>query len=501
MKKREKILSGAEIGAINDELIQKQGEGASQIIQALKGKRYDALGNDIGHHGRSLEKIGNYKINQKYREINIKQQAGFSAELIKEARDNKNNIINGETSRTRTTDGIGQTNNQKYDHIKVDKMGNIVLDSGSQMKVYSSAEDLVKKLGNKEWEKYLDSQIDVPTEQVQEIKEMARAKAKLFREQAHTAKGRGDIEVYNKKINQAESMEKIEKNIRDSGVKRQEAIDARLNPKNFVSKEFISDAHCAGKTAAKGAVLLSGAISFGQNVYLVMNNKKTFENACSDFTRDITIAGGSAYIVAGTGTAIKGLMHSSSEIAIRKLGTTSAPTMIVTSALEIGKILKRYSAGDINETELLEELGEKGTGIIAASYGATLGTLILPGIGSVIGSMIGYTVSNLIYKECLNILKLRDISIERRKVIEEMSAEAIVMLENYRQSLIKENNQVLEERDLIIKSILTSVENRDVNLLTNSINNLGCSLGRKLEFETFDEFDSVMNNKKIDIIL
>lgn len=501
MKKKEKKLSVAEIGVINSELIQKYGEGASQIIQALKGKRYDTFGNDIGHLGRSLKNINEYKISEEYRKINIKQQAGFSGELIKEARDNKQNILNGKTFRTKTTDGIGQSNNQKYDHVKVDKTNRVILNSGSQMKIYASPEELVNKLGGEKWGKYLDSKIDVPTEQVEEIKKIAREKAKLFREEVNRAKNDGNIEVYNKKMNQVESMEKIEKNVRDSKVRRKEAINARLNPKKFVAKELIKDAHSAGKTAAKGAILLSGAISFGQNIYLVINEKKNLEDACYDFTKDITMAGGSAYVVAGVGTVIKGVMHSSTKIAIRKLGTTSAPTMIVTSAFEIAKTLKKYSTGSINEMELLEELGEKGTGIIAASYGAALGTLVLPGMGSIVGSMIGYTISNLIYKECLDILKSRDISIERRRVIEEMCSEAIIMLENYRLDIIKENNEILEERDLIVKDILSSMENRDVKLLTDSINNLGYSLGAKLEFETFDEFDNVMNNKDIDIIL
>ncbi|MGL4866247.1 MAG: hypothetical protein ACRC4T_24410, partial [Cetobacterium sp.] len=219
MKKKEKKLSASEIGAINNELIQKYGEGASQIIQALKGKRYDTFGNDLNHLGRSLKRINKYKINEDYRETNIKQQAGFSAELIKEARDNKENIINGEAVRTKTTDGIGQTNNPKYDHIKVDKTGKVILNSESQMKIYGSSEELVSKLAGKKWEKYLDSQIDVPTEQVEEIRKIAKEKAKIFREEANKAKNNGNIEIYNKKINQAESMDKIEKNVRDSGVK------------------------------------------------------------------------------------------------------------------------------------------------------------------------------------------------------------------------------------------------------------------------------------------
>lgn len=504
---KRKKLSTEEIGAINNDIIQKHGEGASQILQALKGERYDSLGNDIGHRGRSLEEISNYKINDKYRETNIKQQSGFSAELIKESRDNSEAIKNGNKIRTRTTDGIGETNNQKHDHYKIDEFGNIT--EGSQMKFYSSPEDLIKKLSDKKWSKYADSPIDVPTEQVEEIKRIAREKAEKLRTQAEMAKSKGDTFLYEKKLDEAKALENIEKNVRDSGVTREEAVEARVSPNKFVAKEVLKESHVAGKSAAKGAVILSGAISFGQNAYLVMNGEKELDEACCDVAKDVALAGGTAYIIAGTGTVLKGFMHSSGKEILRRVGTTNAPALIVTGTLEIAKSLKKYAVGEINETELLEELGKKGTGMIAASYGATvggiIGTAILPGVGTtvgaIVGSMVGYSVSNLIYDECLNVLKRRDISMERRRIIEEISVEAIKKLEIYRKILIEENNMVLNERDLIIENISVSIKNSNLDMLTESINRLGKSFKKNLQFQNFEEFDDVMNDENINIIL
>ncbi len=65
-----------------DKIIQRQGESASQMIQAYKGIRVDSLGKDLNHKGRSLKRISNYKINDNYKATNIKQQSGFCAEHL-----------------------------------------------------------------------------------------------------------------------------------------------------------------------------------------------------------------------------------------------------------------------------------------------------------------------------------------------------------------------------------------------------------------------------------
>ena len=165
MKKKEddKIINTTTIGVIQKELNQIYGEATSQIVQAYKGIRVDKFGDEIIHKGRSLKEINNYKINPKYESQNIKQQSGFSAELIEEARQNKEAILSGDKIRTRTTDGVGKTNDTQYDHIKIDENGNIIENTGTQMKflkvsITKNGEkkyDVIDKLANnKEWNRY-----------------------------------------------------------------------------------------------------------------------------------------------------------------------------------------------------------------------------------------------------------------------------------------------------------------------------------------------------------
>ena len=177
-KDKKSTIKDIGIGFAQEQLIQKHGEGASQIIQAYKGVRFDTNGKDVGHQGRNLKEISNYKINEQYAETNYKQQAGFSGELIKEARDNRRAILEGDKSRTRTSDGLGNTNDQLYDHLKIDGNGQVIEDSGSQMKmkgayytpeeIQKSSQKVVEQMASdKKWEKYQESYMDLPHEQAE----------------------------------------------------------------------------------------------------------------------------------------------------------------------------------------------------------------------------------------------------------------------------------------------------------------------------------------------
>ena len=91
--KEGKVINPVTIAATERDLVQTHGEGSSQIIQAYKGVRVDGQGITEDFHGRSLKGISKYKTNPQYKNQNIQQQAGFSAELIDEARQNQQAIL------------------------------------------------------------------------------------------------------------------------------------------------------------------------------------------------------------------------------------------------------------------------------------------------------------------------------------------------------------------------------------------------------------------------
>ena len=134
--KEKKIINPITIAVAEQDLVQKHGEGASQMIQAYKGIRVNGQGASEDFHGRSLKGISQYKTNPQYEKQNIQQQAGFSAELIDEARKNQQAILSGDVNRTRTTDGLGKINDPQNDLVKIRPDGSIIGGSGTQLKFY-----------------------------------------------------------------------------------------------------------------------------------------------------------------------------------------------------------------------------------------------------------------------------------------------------------------------------------------------------------------------------
>ncbi|MGV3073743.1 YkgJ family cysteine cluster protein [Clostridium baratii] len=505
-------LGSTEIGILLSNIIQKHGEGASQIIQALKGVRFDSDGNKLEFLGRNLRDISKYKINSSNEYSNIKQQAGFSGELIKEARDNKEAILKDDHIRTRTTDGIGRTNDQVHDHVKVDRNNNVIDDSGSQMKmkgkfsskaeIKQSSKNIVEDMLSDKWDKYKDSPMDIPSEQVKYAKEYAREKANELKKAADDCRNSGNIEKANKLEKKAKEYEIVEENIRDSKVSSEDAINARKNPNKFTVNEVLKDSHNAGIEAAKSSLIMSGIISGSQNIFEVLTKKKSVDEAAKDFVKTTTTSTIDGYGIGASGTALKAIMHSSSNSTLRALGKTNAPAMIATAVTEVGKSLKKYAKGDIDELQLLEELGNKGTGMIAASYGAAIGSIILPGVGTVVGGMIGHTISNILYNDCISILKNEKLSEERRKIVEKLSDEAIRNMKIYQHQLIMESKIELDRRDRLFECIFEDLNNsflnNNIDLFFSAINNLGNEFNIKFNFKTFEEFDEFMlDNEKV----
>ena len=524
-KKNKRLLNNVIIGMSEKEINQIYGEATSQMIQAYKGIRVNKFGDEIVHRGRNLKNISNYKLNPEYREQNIKQQSGFSAELIEEARENKEAILSNNRIRVRTTDGIGRINDTQYDHIKIDENGDIIENTGTQMKflkvsVMKNGEikyDVIDKLANnKNWNRY-DTKVTIPKEQYEGAVKYANSEyeknIKLYKKSLEN----GKLDIANKYKQRAEEYKCARERIIPSNLTEKEALEARTNPEKFVAKEILKDIHEAGKVAAKGGMIVGGTIALAQNLYAVVNNEKDLGEAIEEVALSTLKSGTMAYTVGSTGSCIKSIMHSSENKLIRRLGTTSAPTLIVLGTIEIGKSIKKYSYGEINEIELLEELGEKGVGMLTAGYcasaGTVIGTTFFPVVGSamsgiiggVVGSILGYNISSILYKEALESLKAEKISFEKRKIIEKLAEQAIKENLKYKELFIKFSEEKLFNRQENIKKgllkINNSILNNDIESYINAINSVGEIFGYNLQFKNFKEINTFMLDKNAELEL
>ena len=137
-KQDEKKLRNAAIAGASNEVVQRYGSAIKEHYVA-----YSGMDNETGKKLlRGLKDISNYKTNENCYDLNIKQQAGFAAERKAVARKNAENIINRKTTRTVSTDDLGRVNDQIYDQVDIDELGNVIQGTGVQMKfVGSSPED------------------------------------------------------------------------------------------------------------------------------------------------------------------------------------------------------------------------------------------------------------------------------------------------------------------------------------------------------------------------
>lgn len=522
-KKDKKIINNSTVGMAQKNLNQIHGEAASQTIQAYKGIRVDKFGDEITHKGRNLKDISNYKLNPKFKDINIKQQSGFSAELIEEARENKEAILSGETTRTRTTDGIGRTNDTQYDHVKVDSNGNVIENSGSQMKFLKKTinpktgkvkYDVIEKLANKEdWNRY-DTKITVPKDDYEGALKYAEEKYNENIELYKKTLEKGKLTEAEKYKRRAEDYKNAKERIQPAKLTGEEAINARKNPEKFVINEVTKDVHNAGICAAKGGAIVGGSISIAQNLFAMIKDNKDIDEAIKDITLSTIKAGTTAYTVGAGGTAIKTLMHSSKNQIVRRMGTTSLPTLIVTGALEIGSSMKKYINGEISELELFEEIGEKGVGMVTAGYcagtgavvGATIGSAIpvvgtaIGGVvGGFVGSILGYNISGILYREAIGALRAEKISYERRLVIEELAKQAIEENKRYKEMFIEFSKNKLVEREekinFLFDELDKSIFNYKIDDFFVSVNSIGEIFGYNLQFKDMKEFDDFMKEE------
>ena len=464
---------------------------------------YGGIDNETGKIlTRSLKDIAKSKVNPNFKDQNIKQQAGFSAENKYTARQNAENIINGKTNRTIRTDDLGRVNDPLFDHVEIDSKGNIIADSGLQMKfVGSDAKSALSKLESKEYQKYIDAnaKLSVPSDFYNGIKEEAQKKIQNLTEQLKRAQKDGNSQLAKTLKSRITKLEKINKNLKDSGITNKEAIEARLNPELSVAKDVLGLAHKAGLQGAKFGAGIGGSVSLIKNVVALVRGEKTATDAATSLVKDTTISAGIGYGTAAIGTALKGAMQNSTSQTMRSLSKTNVAAGIVTGVFEVSKTMTSFVRGDIDGVQCLEQLGEKGTAQIASIMFATAGQIAIPipVVGAAIGSTIGYALSSACYAELMNSLKEAKLARERRIQIERKCEEISAMMKEFKREMDEYfSNKLKIQLDIfneVNDEIAVALKNNDINGFINANNTIQESLGYKTQFSSFAEFDKFMS--------
>lgn len=530
----------------NSEVVSRFGSANAEFI-----KGYSGVDNETGQKfAKGLKDIFKHKINPEYADNNIKQQAGFSAEVAATSRDNAEAIINKSSIRTSRSDDLPQygKNHGVVDRAKI-LNGKIVTGSETQMKFVGDRNALLKQIAREDGEfaRYRGIIIELPSEQFegdkaywQDLAEKSREKAtkaeqkgefekatkfhkkaknfdqnaesgyienaktrckneaQRLRKNAAFREQKGELDAAVKLRREADNYDRLADNVSDSGLTTTEAVFYRTDPKKATAMDIARTSHSAGKQGAQGGAIVGGCISLLTNGFAVCQNKKEMGDAAQDLAIDTAKAAALGYAAGSVGAAIKGVMQQSGRHYVRTLASTSAPTLAVNICISLSSSVKRYVTGEISEAELLTEVGEKGAGMLSAGMMAALGQLAIPVpfVGAAIGGMIGYTLSSIFYQATLDAARGVELSrdqLKRTQVIQ-TAARARIAQEQAALSAFmqREIPQLLQET----QDLFTAMEapSGNINTFAEAVNRYASLMGKQLQFSSIEEFDTFMDS-------
>jgi len=502
----QKIREAALVEAA-DEVIQRYGSAAKEHFVA-----YSGIDNETGKQlTKSLKSIADSKINPDYKNQNIKQQAGFSAEIKTTANRNAENIINRNSARTSRTDDIGAVNDQLYDLVNLDAKGNIIKGSESQMKFVGSSPDmLLKKLTSSKFEKYLnaDALFDIADDDYDALigvngeTGIIDQKIQALEKQVIDLQKKGEADAVARKQTQIDKYQKIKSNLRKTGMTRKEAIEARLHPELSTVKATGKIAHRAGVEQAKVGAAISGSVSLVKNVVLCACGEITPEEAAESVIIDTGTGLAVSYTTAFSGTIIKGFMENSRFALVRNIANTNLPSRLVITTINIGKTMHKYFEGEIDGAECVEQLGREGFAeigsamfaVIGSSLGGTSAAVTL--LGGLAGAALGYVAATAVYAELSLALKEAKLARERRILIEKECDEAVKLILQYRREMQEQVGQYFTEHietfNLGFSEMDRAICENDINGFIKGNNEIQRLLGHDVQFENQDEFDALM---------
>ena len=507
-KNKQDDLLRAGIAGASYETVQRYGSAAKEHLVGLSG-----IDNEKGRRlQKSLKSIQKQGTNDEYAFSIRQQKAGWAAEVKDTAFSNAENIIAGKSTRKIRHDDLPNTpaNHPLFDHVEVDAEGNIIADSGSQMKfIGASARNptgtgnagrALKELRSKDFQKYIDNdvKIEVPKDEYQQMINKATEETGSLQKQLERARANGNdkaVETLEKKI---DDLNTLKKNLRPSKVTRKQSLEAVDNPELSTIKSVANISHRAGIKTAETAAIIGGSVSLVRNIVGMYKGEVEADEAMLNVMKDTTQSAAVGYGSSFAGSAIKGAMQNSASEYTRALAKTNVAGTIVAVTVSASNTLTKYFKGEIDGTQCLEDLGEQGTGMIASSMFAVIGQAAIPGsiVGGLVGGMVGYALSSAVYGVLMNSLKEEKLAREERVAIERACEEHIKMIREYRaqmnEIIEKYLSSAMEIFNASFSGIKDALDIGDVDLFIESVNSITDSLGGNKPFETMEEFNDKM---------
>lgn len=288
-----------------------------------------------------------------------------------------------------------------------------------------------------------------------------------------------------------------------------------------VGAEFINGAK---DTVVKSVIPLS--VEAVRKLCEVAKGNETLSDAAKDMgkiTANVAIVGGTNKIlVDGVTVALK---NSNKEVFV-KLANSNEVAQIIAVAAIVRDSAVKYINGEIDGKEFIEEVGEKGTIMVAsliggqvgkeigAIIGGIVGTGVLPGIGTtggvivgaVIGEVLGTIITTVACSSIVSVVSttkhLNDYKLKDRQ-IKRIEADALNEMANQRNKLRKIfeqeyrywDNEIQSGFDMILCSVCEEVYN--LQGITDGLDRILSVFGKTVLFKTLDEYEMQLGSTLI----
>lgn len=497
------LLSGVLLG-VSFDTIDRYGE-------AFKEHLYAYTGVDAENHDYDLKKglrdIGEQKINPEYEKQNLKQQAGFAAELKYLARKNAEAKINRSNERVVATDlKKSGSYDELYDHYKM-KNGKVI--SMMQMKfVGNDVKSCVDKLMSSNYQKYIDGNADftLPADYFElDVNGNPQIQVEIDRRIQNLQKqidSRGcPDDVAKKKTEAISKLKLLKERVKDSGITKDEAEFARNHPLLSTAGDLIGVSHRAGLDQSLNSAAIGGTVALAKNLAAYVQGKKDGTEATRDVIQTAGNAAAEGYAKGFLGSAFKGCLQNSDSAVLRGISKSNLPAAVVTLAVDTTKTITKFINGEIDGTECMEEIGKSGFSLVVSSITGTAGQILIPipVLGAVMGSAVGYALSSACYGSLMKALKEAKLSRERRIRIEAECREHIryirqcrAELEKYFDDSLHFYKQSFHEAFIEIKQACNTGDSDGFICACNKLNTrMG---GVNIQYSNTREFNELMNS-------
>ena len=221
----------------------------------------------------------------------------------------------------------------------------------------------------------------------------------------------------------------------------------------FISKEF-SSINRSGIDEALSSAIFAATLSVTKNAISLCKGEEEFDKAFKQVAIDTASSAALGYVAGVTQKVLN-------------LDNISPAYLLVNTTLQYSKQMIAYINGDINETQLAENILESSAYLVAAYAGKCIGEIIgdaiLPGIGGFIGQYVGEMITTAVCVEVMSTIKFsKEFDKQNSKIISlYRSAEAEIRASQERLKYIiqRENIELLNTINRGFDEIALGIQN------------------------------------------